>query len=83
MAWCAIRAGSRPRLMMWVEVLDQGDLIAEPVIAEMVNQAPGEHDPESPFAKSQFVADFDVADRVFVRGGVREVFGVETRDLRP
>ena len=62
-------------------MLDQRYLVAALVVAEFVDQAAGEHDSEASFAKAKLVADLDVADRVFVGGGVREVPGVKAGTL--
>ena len=66
-----------------LELLDQGDLVAPVVVAELVDQPTGEHDAEAPLADAQLVADVEVADRVFLRGGVGELAGLKPGPWSP
>src|SRR5262245_41142712 len=66
-----VRAGAGVRFPL--EAFDQGDFVALVVVAELVDQAAGEHDAKAPFADAQLVADVEVADRVFLRGGVGQL----------
>src|SRR5579883_3308564 len=63
------------------EPLDQRDLVPLVVVAELVDQALGQHDAEAPLADAQFIAHVEVADRIFVRGRVGDLIGVEARAL--
>ncbi len=59
------------RFVRWGKVLDQRHLVTRLVVAELVDQAPGQHDAESPFAQAELVPDLDVANRVVVGSRVR------------
>ena len=64
-----------------IEALDQRDFIAAIVVAKFIHEASGEHDPEAAFAETEFITQLDMADRVFVARGMRQVSGIETRPL--
>ena len=77
----AALSGSFRRLVVGIEVFDEGDLVTALLYRKSFNQSTGEHDAESALAEPQLVADLQMPDRIFVRSGVREVPGIEAGPL--
>jgi hypothetical protein len=59
------------------DVLDERDLVAALVVADLVHRALGDEDAEAAVADAQLLADAEVGNRVLLAGRVREAARVE------
>src|SRR3954471_1821230 len=60
---------------------DERDLITLLVVTQLIDHPPRDHEPVAAGADAELLADVEMGDRIVVRGGVREMGGVEARPL--